>query len=82
MLIAIISGIQLYAYQEVKATEKTSTQSTTTDKKRKTEEEKRLKVTTNLENNEQDLLGNVELTFNLKIATFDSSKITLSRYQL
>ena len=71
-------GIRLYAYQEVKATEKTSTQTTTTGKKSKTEEEKRLKVTTNLENNEQDLLGNVELTFNLKIATFDSSKVTLA----
>ena len=71
-------GIQLYAYQQEKATEKTSTQSTTTGKKSKTEEEKRLKVTTNLENNEQDLLGNLELTFNLKIATFDSSKVILT----
>jgi hypothetical protein len=71
-------GIQLYAYQQEKATEKTSTQSTTTSKKNKTEEEKKLRVTTNLENNEQDLLRNLELTFNLKIATFDSSKVILT----
>src|SRR4051794_38070538 len=37
--------IQLYAYQEVKATEKTSTQTTTTGKKNKKREKKKLKST-------------------------------------
>jgi hypothetical protein len=70
--------IQLYAYHQEKATEKAATQTTTTSKKSKSEGEKRLKITTNLENNEQDLLGNLELTFNMNISAFDSSKITLA----
>ncbi len=73
--------IQLYAYQQEKPKEKTATTTATTappKKKNQTEEEKRLRVTTNLENNEQDLLDNLELTFNRKITKFDSSKVILT----
>ncbi len=73
--------IQLYAYQQEKPKEKTATTTATTappKKKNQTEEEKRLRVTTNLENNEQDLLDNLELTFNRKITRFDSSKVILA----
>ncbi|HEY6975601.1 MAG TPA: Ig-like domain-containing protein [Chitinophagaceae bacterium] len=70
--------IQLYAYQQEKPSEKTAAQPVTTGKKNKSEEEKRLRVTTNLENNEQDLLGNLELAFSKSISSFDSSKIAIT----
>ncbi len=40
--------------------------------------DKRIRFTTNLENNEQDLLGKFMLTFETPLRTFDSSKLQLS----
>lgn len=67
--------IQLYAYQEYKQIEKPATAS---DKNKKSNEPKNLKVTNNLENNEQGLLDSFNLTFNKPIAQFDSTKIFLT----
>lgn len=64
--------ITLLAYQLKKI-------DTATAKKRSNDEnkDKKLRITTNLEQNRLDLLENPVLTFNRKIATFDSSKIKL-----
>lgn len=70
--------LQLYAYQEVKKTEKPPAASATasgTGKKKGTATENKLRVTTNLESNQQGLLNDLELTLNTKITKFDSSKI-------
>ena len=66
----------LYAYQEYKQVVKTSSPVTSTDKNLK--EDKRLKYTSDLEGGQQDLLGNLNLTFNRKIKLSDSSKILFS----
>jgi hypothetical protein len=67
-----ISSIMLFAYQQFKPTEKVPT-STSTGTKEKVPEAKSLKVSSNLESNQQDLLGNLVLTFSKPIATYDSA---------
>ena len=70
-------SIKLYAYREEKEKEKTAPPPSSDNKKEKTAEDKRLKLTTSLENNEQDLLSGFNLNFNRKIKTFDSAKVML-----
>lgn len=73
--------IKLYAYQQDKPKEKNTASSVaaaSTKKKDEKEEDKRLKVTTNLESNKQDILSDLELTFNRNVKQFDSSKILLA----
>lgn len=69
--------IQLYAYQEYKQKEKPATSSSDKNNK-KSNEPKNLKLSTNLENNEQGLLDSFNLTLNKPIATFDSTKVILT----
>lgn len=66
----------LYVYEEFKQKVKISSPIALTDKNAK--EDKRLKYTNDLESGQQDLLGNLTLTFNRKIKLSDSSKIVLS----
>ena len=70
--------IQLYAYQEYKQQNKPATSSESSKKSSQTTEDKRLKYTTNFENNQQDLLDSLELTFNKPITKFDSTQIKLT----
>jgi hypothetical protein len=70
--------IRLYAYQQFKAKEKTPSASTQTTSKKGQTENKSLRITTNLENGEQDILGDLVLTTNRKATKFDSSKILLN----
>jgi len=65
-------SIMLYAY----AAEKDAPKSTTTTPKATAKDS--LRYNTNLENEQQDLLGNLEINFNKKIAHFDSTKIFLA----
>lgn len=63
--------ITLYAYKEASATTETKTATTKTT-------EKRLRVTNNLTSNQQDLLGDLVLTFERPLRSFDSAKARLS----
>lgn len=70
-----VAVISLYAYDEEKEVKKTSTPGTgsktgTADKK--------LKYTTNLSNNQQDLLTDLVLSSNKLLKTFDPQKIILT----
>lgn len=71
---SVIAGeadsIILYAYAAEKEVPKNSTSTTT-----KTTAKDSLKYTTNLENTQQDLLSNLEISFNKKIASVDSANI-------
>lgn len=68
------SSIMLYAYQQFKATEKKPGGSTSSSgSKDHVPEIKFLKVNTNLDNNEQDLLSNLYITFNKEVTIFDSA---------
>ena len=65
-----------YVYQEEKVKERPkSNGSSNTYKNGK--EDKRVKYSTNLEGISQDLLSNLQITFNRKLKSFDSSKIIL-----
>jgi len=65
-----------YVYQEEKVKEKPkSNGSTNTFKNGK--EDKRVKYTNSLEGISQDLLSDLQITFNRKLKCFDSTKITL-----
>ncbi len=66
----------LYAYQEVKRTEKPPSTSGLRSSNNK-EPDKRLRYTIDLENGQQDILGNMTLTFTRKLTKFDSSKFVL-----
>ncbi|MDQ6812897.1 MAG: Ig-like domain-containing protein, partial [Bacteroidota bacterium] len=69
------SPLTLYAYQLKKvdaATAKPKSAAATG----KVKEDKQLRFQTNFEDGKQSLLKNLELTFNKKIYTFDSTKIT------
>ncbi len=72
--------LRLYAYQESKEKEKKPIVSAPSkaQKKEAAKEDKRLKLTSNLTDSKQDLLGNLELNFNFKLEHFDSSKILLT----
>jgi len=65
--------VTLYAYKEKEAATFSSPVPG-----RSTTQEKRLRFSTNLTNNQQDLLGNFEMTFDLPIRTFDSTAISFS----
>src|SRR5205823_3239050 len=69
-------NVKLYAYQQEKPKEKPSTITPQPTSKKGQTESKNLRITTNLENNEQDILGDLEITFNRKITKFDSSKVS------
>jgi hypothetical protein len=84
-------AIHLYAYEEVKrATPTGGVLSSLPGNRPSTnakETDKRLKYTIELDNGQQDLLGNMVLTFNRRLTVFDSTKfgcmipaITLSGY--
>ncbi len=69
----------LYAYVEKDDDKKTGGRSPVTktdkDKQKEKEKDKRLKFTINLDNGEQDILGNLEFTFTDPLKQFDSSKV-------
>lgn len=70
----------LYAFQEFKKKERSTTTVTNNNAKpsgKATAEDKRLKYTANLEGGQQDLLGSLDLSFNRKIKSWDSTKIVL-----
>ena len=69
-----------YAYQEVKEKPKKSNSSSSKPAKNKKDEDNKLnllRVSPNLENGKLDLLSNLELSFNTKIHSFDTTKIVL-----
>ena len=72
--------LTFYAYQESKEKQKKSASAARPDKSKKEDEKKlnHVRVGTNLENGQLDLLGNLELSFNAKIRSFDTSKIVLN----
>jgi hypothetical protein len=73
--------IKLYAYQQEKTKEKGVSSQTTAQpskKKGEKEEDKRLKVSANLESNEQNILADLELTLNRNVTQFDSAKVLLA----
>jgi hypothetical protein len=69
----------LYAFQEIKRVETPIGTNTTLRPGSGVSKEvdKRLRYTSDLENGQQDLLGNMTLTFNRKITSFDSAKFVL-----
>ncbi len=74
--------VTLYAYQQAKEKEKQETSASTspikTPNKKNPKEDNRLKLSTNISGGQQDLLGNLELTFNHKLRNFDTLKIKLT----
>jgi hypothetical protein len=70
--------IKLYAYQQYKIREKTSGAPTAPTTKKGQTENKSLRITTSLENGQQDLLSDLSLTVSRKVTKYDSSKIILS----
>jgi len=68
----------LYAYQQFKPKEKVSAAPSQPTTKKEQTENKSLRITTSLENGEQDILSDLVLTINRKVTKYDSSKITLS----
>jgi len=69
-----------YVYQEEKIKEKPRTNNSSNNNKNGKEEkkeDKKLKYSSNLEGISQDLLGNLQINFNRKLKSFDSTKITL-----
>ena len=71
------SDILLYAYQQFKQGEKKPGTTDNSNKKEKAPEVKTLKVVSSLDNNEQDLLSNLTLTFNKDITIYDSANAVL-----
>lgn len=72
-------SIKLYAYEQEKPKEKNKVAATAPDnKKDKKAEDKRLKITNNLESNEQDILEDLELTLSRRIVIFDTARIILT----
>lgn len=65
-----------YAYQAFKRIDKPIKLSGSSTKKEK--QDSIIRVKTDLENGQQDLLGNLHLTFSKKLTLFDSSKMILS----
>jgi uncharacterized protein (DUF2141 family) len=68
--------ITLYAYAEKEEPKKPAA-SQTSGQSKKEEKEKRLIVQTSLSNGELDLLGTLDLQFQTRLKTFDSTKIHL-----
>lgn len=69
--------VTLYAYSLPKVDTVPPKNKTPAGAKPKGKEDKQLKFSTNLDGGRQDLLKNFELTFDKKITSFDSTKITL-----
>ncbi len=70
----------LFAYEEVKRTSNSSVSTVSSGIRPSAginKDDKRLKYTIGLDNGQQDLLGNLILTFNRKLTNFDSSKFVL-----
>ena len=65
----------LFAYQEFKRKEKTATASLV--KPLPGKDDKRLKYAMDLDNGQQDILNDLNLTFNRKLTVFDSTGLTL-----
>jgi hypothetical protein len=65
--------VTLYAYREQEEEEKPVKR--TAPSKSKKEDNNRLKFQTNLENGQQDILGDLQLLFNDSLKTFDTSKV-------
>ncbi|HLK28152.1 MAG TPA: Ig-like domain-containing domain [Puia sp.] len=63
--------VTLYAYTEKEEVKKPAAKTTS----KKEEKEKRLIVEANLSNNQLDLLGNLDIKFQTKLKTFDSTKV-------
>jgi Bacterial Ig-like domain len=70
-------SITLYAYAAKKDKLITAATPTTGGKPTTNAADRRLRYTNNLDNKQQDLLGNFIFTFEQAIKTFDSSKLTL-----
>lgn len=71
--------VTFYAYEEVKRRVVTKSSTATTSNAKPKKEDTRLKYTTSLENNYQDILSpELSLIFNRKIKTSDSFKIVLT----
>jgi hypothetical protein len=68
-------SVALYAYAEEKDVKKTPASSVP---KVPTQADKRLRYSTSLSNNEQDLLSDLMITFNKPLKIFDSTKIILT----
>ncbi|WP_076376972.1 Ig-like domain-containing protein [Filimonas lacunae] len=81
-------SVTMYAYQEYKEGPKTKSTTTNSgnnnpnkkkDKDKEKEEDKRLKITgTSLAGGEQDLLGNLQISFNRPLRNFDSTAFVLT----
>lgn len=74
-------SIKLYAYQQEKEKKINTAPApapAASNKKDAKAEDKRLKLSSNLENSEQDILGNLELNLNREIKQFDSARIVLT----
>jgi hypothetical protein len=72
-------SVQLFAYQQEKAKPKPSVSSSNNnDKKNAKEEDKRLKLSTDIDKNEQGLLTPLSMLLSRKVTVFDSAKIILS----
>jgi hypothetical protein len=69
--------VTLYAYASKPEVEKKAAAATTTGRGNRAD--KRLKFSTNLENNQQDLLGPLVFTFETALKNFDSSKVHFTR---
>jgi hypothetical protein len=74
--------VTLYAYTEKEDTAKTGGPGSTTPRtavktnnNKKADQDKRLRIETNLSNNELDMLGNLELRFPTPLKFFDSTKV-------
>ncbi len=78
---AVVSGsgrpVTLYAYKE-EETKPKKPASTSSGQKGGTPADKRLRYTTNLSNNQQDLLTDLRLTFELPLRNLDTIKIRLT----
>lgn len=71
--------IKMYAYQEVKSKEKPSSAAATQPGKGKSKKEDNyIRMSTNLDNNQQDILGQFVVTLNKPATKFDSSLILLT----
>mgnify|MGYP001051418641 CR=1 FL=1 len=72
-------AVTLYAYVEEEEQQRPTTTRTPAPKtKKEKEEDKRLKFQLNLENGQQDLLGDLVFTFPDSLKTFDSSKVVFT----
>lgn len=72
------TGIKLYAYQQFKSKEKTAVAPAQPTTKKGQAENKNLRITTNLDGGQQNILADLVLTISRRVAKYDSSKIALT----